>query len=279
MRLVPALLLVAAAATTGGASAADELAAKAAGLVLNPFPSARKVGDTVSTTLHGLAAEVDAANKTAPELVKVTELKGEVSDKWHALTNAARDAAGPLGVKAMATWREVSEVQHAAWVKGNATCKPGAGAVKPGLGAKGEPLSFAFQGSGTLLPYYFGVVQGLQDAGVLTPAVAATAQFGGLSGGSITSVLTALGYSGREMVAILTAVYAELKACLVRTGGDATQCPLFDFVIPGVQAAIEAKGPGAADAVSGRVTIWSCQVNSQAVTNKGSVTMGTSKVR
>ena len=236
----------------------------------------------MTTTLYGLKAELEAkTNKTVALPLELQQAKEDVSDKIHTITNGIRNAASPLGGKAVAAWEAISAAQYAAWVKGGGNeteCKPGAGALKAGLGAKGEPLSFAFQGSGTLLPFYFGVVQGLQDKGVMTPEVAASAQFGGLSGGAITSVFTALGYSGKEMTAILAQVYANLLACLVANAGDTTKCPLFDFVIPGIEAAINAKGPDAHERVAGRVTLWTCQVDSQGQTNLDSVTMGTSKV-
>lgn len=52
------------------------------------------------------------------------------------------------------------------------------------------PEAVAIDGSGLLLPFYLGVVQALQERGVLTPDVIAQAQFGGVSGGSITATLT-----------------------------------------------------------------------------------------
>jgi hypothetical protein len=60
------------------------------------------------------------------------------------------------------------------------------------------PPTVAFWGAGGLIVFYAGVVQGLQDAGVLTPDTV----YAGLSSGGLTAVLTALGMPGRDQAAL-----------------------------------------------------------------------------
>ena len=145
------------------------------------------------------------------------------------------------------------------------------------------PLSFAFQGSGLLLPFYFGVVQGLQDSKVLTPEVARTASFGGLSGGAITSVLTAAGWQGSKMLQLWDEVFAAVGACAMKFHGDhleaSLQCAFNSIALPIIgrlllETATEAE---VLAAVNGRVNVWACQVNPLGTTIANSVTQRTNK--
>ena len=81
----------------------------------------------------------------------------------------------------LAKFHEIDAAMYAARKPG---CNPAAAARKP------RPGAYAFLGSGNLLPFYQGVVQGLQDRRVLTPEVMLGAKFSGFSGGSLTVVLT-----------------------------------------------------------------------------------------
>jgi hypothetical protein len=55
---------------------------------------------------------------------------------------------------------------------------------------KKEIEVIGIDGSGLLLPFYQGVIQGLQDRRVITPENLKNIKFGGLSGGALTSTLT-----------------------------------------------------------------------------------------
>jgi len=126
------------------------------------------------------------------------------NEKTHALSNAVREAKSPLGEATFHAFQDLARKEYYETTFG--VCDK---TKKSAL-----PLSFAFQGSGQLLPFYQGVVDGLYERGVLTPKIARTAHFGGLSGGGLTSVLTALGFTGTEQLA-LSAEFAEaIETCL-----------------------------------------------------------------
>lgn len=64
----------------------------------------------------------------------------------------------------------------------------------------------AFQGSALLIKYYSGVTGVLQEKGVIT----ARTPLAGLSGGALTAVLTALGFSGPAQKAWWTEAMEDL---------------------------------------------------------------------
>jgi hypothetical protein len=70
------------------------------------------------------------------------------------------------------------------------------GAVKKAVPAPKKMVNFAFGGSALLLPYYLGVMEQLNDLGV----VRETTLFGGISGGAITSLA---GCAGANMTELL----------------------------------------------------------------------------
>ena len=247
-----------------------------------------------------------------------------VSDKAHALPTAVHDAKGPLAAKLLDTWQAINEAE---WKKYNASgggCDAAARKAADML-----PLSFGIQGSGALLPFYQGVIQGLYNRGALTPEKAAKMHFGGLSGGgesggrggdekgqgrhremewgtgsrvpvrrlggapsdfslsltpssflfsrlpsppALTSILTALGFTGEEQY--------ELQLKMLKAYGECGgACPqsLYDVILPILRKAILAKNDDPVAVLNGRVTIWACQVNAMTDTNKHSVAQGTSK--
>lgn len=233
---------------------------------LDPFPSLEAVGDEVYT------ASLLVANKTGGLGWNATNaLKRKASDASHAVTNAASTAKADLGNVTMAAWHKIDDAKYAKWAASNATCNP----------LKKRPLpyeNYAFQGSGLLLPYYQGVVAGLQARGVLTPAVMATAKFSGLSGGSFTAVLTALGMSGEAQYALWTDIVTAIATCkagITDAAEAALVCTLHDYGLPILEAAIQKDYPNAAATIKGRVTIWSCEVDALSTTLGHSVPMGT----
>ena len=129
-----------------------------------------------------------------------------LSDASHAVSNGLTSLEDPLGTVAMADHIKVDAAEFRAWNASAKTCSNASLIPKP-------RLSFAFQGSGLLLPFYQGVVQGLQDRGVLSPAVSKTAAFGGGSGGSLTSVLTALGWPGSKQYETFVGILLAIGAC------------------------------------------------------------------
>jgi hypothetical protein len=179
---------------------------------------------------------------------------------------------------------------------------------------KPQPGAYAFLGSGFLLPYYQGVVQGLQDRGVLTAEVMASAQFSGFSGGSLTAVLTgavgerkaknyppginpthhhpsthipsspttALGWAGPKQYALFQSIAAAISACKAAAPltpnplAAMSQCTLNNVGIPLVATALA--GIDVPAIINGRTSLWACQVNAMATTLDGSVAQGTSKV-
>jgi len=157
----------------------------------------------------------------------------------------------------MASHLKVDAAEFSAWNASAKTCSPNNASFVP------KPrLSFAFQGSGLLLPFYQGVVQGLQDSGVLTPAVMRTAAFAGGSGGSLTSVLTALGWPGRKQFAAFAEILGGITKCkdeLARAGESEQEqrlrCTLNTVGLPIVARKIKADNPDAAAEISNRVTI------------------------
>lgn len=106
-------------------------------------------------------------------------LPAAASSSSHAFTNAVHDAKSTAGNATYAAFQAIDTLMY------NKT-RPGV--CNPANKKKIEV--FAIDGSGLLLPFYSGVIQALQDRGVLTPEVMATAKFGGLSGGAFTSVMT-----------------------------------------------------------------------------------------
>ena len=79
-----------------------------------------------------------------------------LSDVSHAVTNAISTAKNPLGNATIEAFLKVDAAEFAAWNASAKTCNNASILPKP-------KLSFAFQGSGLLLPFYSGVVQALQD--------------------------------------------------------------------------------------------------------------------
>ena len=157
----------------------------------------------------------------------------------------------------MAAHLKVDAAEFRAWNASAKTCSPNGAPAAP------RPrLSFAFQGSGLLLPFYQGVVQALQDRGVLSAAVSKSAAFGGGSGGSLTSVLTALGWPGRKQYATFVEILAGIEACKAAAalGGASAQerdlqCTLNSVGLPIVTRKIKEANPNAAAEISNRVTI------------------------
>lgn len=81
-----------------------------------------------------------------------------LSDASHAVTNSISTAKNPLGNATIAAFLKIDAADFAAWNASAKTCSPNNASFVP------KPkLSFAFQGSGLLLPFYSGVVQALQD--------------------------------------------------------------------------------------------------------------------
>lgn len=208
-----------------------------------------------------------------------TPLSEAASTASHAVTNAVHDAKNPLGNVTYAAFKAVDAALYSKNL--SATCNP--------ADRKPPPKAFGFDGSGQLLPFYTGVVTGLQARGVLTPEVARSAKFGGLSGGSIVGVLAAAGWSGTDMFDVYTQVGAAIKQCItdvvIASGGTVTpaqaaqQCTLTDVGLPILRAALEARNPDLTSVINGRVDIWACQVNALGTTLANSVAQGTNKVR
>lgn len=159
-----ALTLALVVATAATAAASDNL--------LDPFPSLRSVGDTVYTKFSAVLTNI-TGNGTKAEIATAA------SSASHAVTDALHAAKSPAGNATYAAFQAIDTLMY------NKT-KPGV--CNPANKKKIEV--FAIDGSGLLLPFYSGVIQALQDRGVLTPEVMATAKFGGLSGGAFTSVMT-----------------------------------------------------------------------------------------
>ena len=195
----------------------------------------------------------------------------KASDASHAVTDVVHAAKSQLGNYTYAAWRKVDAAQYAKLANG--TCNPAAKPLKP-------VTTFAIDGSGLILPFYSGVVQGLQTRGVLTADVMRSAKFGGLSGGSITSLMTALGYSGQDQFDLFLGALAAMQACLAVSGGDPLACTLNSDGVPIYRASIAARYPGntAAETVNGRLTIWTCGVDVMSTTIENSVAQGTNKV-
>jgi hypothetical protein len=205
-----------------------------------------------------------------------TPLLEAASTASHAVTNAVHDAKNPLGNVTYAAFKAVDAALYAKNL--SATCNP--------ADRKPPPKAFGFDGSGQLLPFYTGVVTGLQARGVLTPEVARSAKFGGLSGGSIVSVLAAAGWSGADMFAAYKQVVSAVQQCafaVISGGGtlaDAQlQCTLTGVGLPILRAALEARNPDLTSVINDRVDIWACQVNALGTTLANSVAQGTNKVR
>ena len=79
-----------------------------------------------------------------------------ISDASHAVTNSISAAKNPLGNATIEAFLKIDAAEFAAWNASAKTCNNASFIPKP-------KLSFAFQGSGLLLPFYSGVVQALQD--------------------------------------------------------------------------------------------------------------------
>lgn len=108
-----------------------------------------------------------------------------------------------------------------------------------------------------------------------------TAQFAGFSGGSLTVVLTGLGWSGRRQYALFNDVVAAIGACKAAAlsapnpQAAASKCTLNNAGIGIIAAALA--GTNVPAAINKRVSIWACQVNAMATTLDGGVTEGTDK--
>ena len=190
----------------------------------------------------------------------------------HKASNAIHDAKSPLAGAAYNAFLDLAakEANHTA----RGGCDPAARKKKAGGGLL--PLSFAFQGTGNLFPFETGVVSGLYARGVLTPEVARAAHFGGLSGGGVTSVLTALGFTAEEQQQVAKKVSDAIEACL--TSPPPNECEQWPLTVPILKKEILAKDPDAVHSLSGRLTLWTCQVDALSDSNKHSVAQGTSKV-
>jgi len=110
------------------------------------------------------------------------------------------------------------------------------------------PPTVAFWGAGGLIVFYAGVIQGLQDAGVLTPDTV----YAGLSSGGLTAVLSALGMAGADQAALAAQTVGGCgRACLGAGGlGGAVQAKLKE-VLPA----------DAADRLNGRVHVWATEMD------------------
>jgi hypothetical protein len=147
----------------------------------------------------------------------------------------------------------------------NGTCNP----------ANKKPIEvIAIDGSGLLFPFYAGVIQGLQDRGVITPETIKTTKFGGLSGGALASVLTALGWSGEKMFAFFGQAVADIQYCKATTTNPnpGLVCNLNTQGIALLESMLP---PEAAAIVSGRATAWACEVDPLGTTLHNSVAFGT----
>lgn len=186
-----------------------------------------------------------------------------LSDASHAVSNGITSLEDPLGTVAMANHLKIDAAEFRAWNASAKTCSNASLIPKP-------KLSFAFQGSGQLLPFYQGVVQGLQDRGVLSPAVSKTAAFGGGSGGALTSVLTALGWPGSKQYKTFKAILNGIGKCQEKLANELLllnfssaeikqeqqlQCTLNSIGLPIVTQQIKEDNPDAAAEISNRVTI------------------------
>ena len=178
-----------------------------------------------------------------------------LSDASHAVSNGLTSLEDPLGTVAKADHIKVDAAEFRAWNASAKTCSNASLIPKP-------RLSFAFQGSGLLLPFYQGVVQGLQDRGVLSPAVSKTAAFGGGSGGSLTSVLTALGWPGSKQYETFVGILLAIGACKADLAAQGAsdleqklQCTLNSIGLPIIKRKIKEDNPDAAAEISNRVTI------------------------
>ena len=266
-------LAVAALAAANVCAAADDKAADTLGsLVPDPFPSLREVGDTIYTTLSPFIT--DGAAGSGGKLANASRaVKGVINKKTHVASNAKHDILSTLAPKAYDAWLALSAKDFAAWnaTGGTTTCDP---SKRPKNTA--ATYSFAFQGSGLLLPFYQGVVHGLQLRGVLDGETMATAKFSGQSGGAITSALTAVGYTGFEQLALLGTILVRLAACNASPppGG----CFINAVGAPIISAAILAKDPDAAKNLSGRLSVWACEVDVTKASNTYSVSQGTNTV-
>lgn len=269
---VLSLAVAALAAANVGAAADDKAADTLGSLVPDPFPSLREVGDTIYTTLSPFIT--DGAAGSGGKLANASRaVKGVINKKTHVASNAKHDILSTLGPKAYDAWLALSAKDFAAWnaTGGTTTCDP---SKRPKNTA--ATYSFAFQGSGLLLPFYQGVVQGLQLRGVLDGETMATAKFSGQSGGAITSALTAVGYTGYEQLGLLGTILVRLAACNVNPppGG----CFINAVGAPIISAAILAKDPDAAKNLSGRLSVWACEVDVTKASNTYSVSQGTNTV-
>ena len=251
--VLAALATLAAAARTGAATG-----------VPDPFPSLRSVGDTLHTTLAGLTQ--NKSEGVSPALAGLKEGASEASHKVSAYIHGAKN---PFGDLTMEAWHKLDDEAWAAYNKtGGGKCDPAtrpqfAGTVGTFKGLLEAPLSFAFSGSGTLLPFHEGVIQGLQDRGVLTDEVMREAAFGGVSGGAITAVLTALGMPGQEQYTLFLGIVTGIAICQSRYPDPLDKklnCTLQSVGLPILAKVLQTKYPDAVKIINGRVNVWACQV-------------------
>ena len=251
--VLAALATLAAAARTGAATG-----------VPDPFPSLRSVGDTLHTTLAGLTQ--NKSEGVSPALAGLKEGASEASHKVSAYIHGAKN---PFGDLTMEAWHKLDDEAWAAYNKtGGGKCDPAtrpqfAGTVGTFKGLLEAPLSFAFSGSGTLLPFHEGVIQGLQDRGVLTDEVMREAAFGGVSGGAITAVLTALGMPGQEQYTLFLGIATGIAICQSRYPDPLDKklnCTLQSVGLPVLAKVLQTKYPDAVKIINGRVNVWACQV-------------------
>ena len=97
---------------------------------------------------------------------------------------------------------------------------------------------------------------------MLSPAVSKTAAFGGGSGGSLTSVLTALGWPGSKQYETFVGILLAIGACKADLAAQGAsdleqklQCTLNSIGLPIIKRKIKEDNPDAAAEISNRVTI------------------------
>lgn len=73
-------------------------------------------------------------------------------------------------------------------------------------------------------------------------------------------MFTAAGFTGPEMLTVLEQAYLALGVCQTTNGKYSPECALYNVAAPIFINAVRNKNPNAAQDLSGRLTIWTCQV-------------------
>ena len=250
---VSALLLLAAAAIHPATATANEASPdtiRAAimrrlaipGNVLRTAPEAwaGKAAALANALAHG-GGVTHSADPQAVSRAAVEAAIAEAAGKATAAKMAA--AVRPTGKEAT-----VADEPGAGAGAGAAAASPGDTPLSASSPRPPPPPTIAFWGAGGLIIFYAGVVQGLQDAGVLTPDTV----YAGLSSGGLTAVLTALGMSGRDQVALAAQTVGGCgRACLGAGGlGGAVQAKLEEVLTA-----------EAAAKLGGRVHVWATEMD------------------